>query len=217
MEDSKALLAMMKEYPNITMAYDKLDVTDPADITAKLQKVVDKIKYIDILVNGAGIINERSVEKTIAVNLVGLINTTLKALRYMDKTEKGRGGVVVNIASVLGLEAAHGVATYTASKHGVIGFTKSLAHETYFDKTGVIHIAVCPGITKTPLLKKVEGTFEYSTDLANKLNTCKFQTSEEMGENLVKTIEMSRNGGIYICDLGTIREVNLTHYWDFEF
>ncbi|KAL5292256.1 hypothetical protein ACFFRR_011194 [Megaselia abdita] len=217
MEDSKIIQTLQKDHPNTKIAFDRLDVTDSTEIESKLKEVVKAMKYIDVLVNGAGIVMERNVEKTIAVNLVGLINTTLKALDYMDKSKGGRGGVVVNIASVLGLEPAHGIATYTASKHGVIGFTKSLAHDVYFQKTGVIHIAVCPGITRTPLLNTIDGTFEYSKDLVNQLLTCKFQTPEIMGEHLVKSVEISRNGGIYICDLGTLKEAELKKHWDFEF
>lgn len=217
MENQNVINALQKDHPNTKIAFGRLDVTNSTDIGIKLEGVVKAMKYIDVLVNGAGIVMERNVEKTIAVNLVGLINTTLKALNYMDKSQGGRGGVVVNIASVLGLEPAHGIATYTASKHGVIGFTKSLAHEIYFNKTGVIHIAVCPGITRTPLLGTIDGTFEYSTELTNQLLTCKFQTPEIMGEHLVKSVEISKNGGIYICDLGTLREVKLEKHWNLEF
>ncbi|KAL5292258.1 hypothetical protein ACFFRR_011195 [Megaselia abdita] len=217
MEDYKIIESLQKDHPSTMIAFNRLDVTDSTEIENKLKEVVKAMKYIDVLVNGAGICVERNVEKTIAVNLVGLINTTLKALDYMDKSQGGRGGVIVNIASVLGLEPAPGVATYTASKHGVIGFTRSLSHDLYYKRTGVIHMAVCPGATKTPLLNTIDGTFDYSQELITPLLTCKSQTPKVMGELLVKTVEISKNGGIFICDLGTLREVEFKKHWDIEF
>lgn len=206
-------------YPYSKVMFGLLDVTDKKQIEQRFKEVVSQMKYIDILVNGAGIIMDRNVELTMGVNLIGLINTTMVALNYMDKSQGGRGGVIVNIASVLGLEPAHGIAVYTASKFGVIGFTRSMAHDIYYKKTGVIHIAVCPGITRTTLLDDLTGrdTFDYSEPLTKYLETCKYQSQAVMGASLVKSVEMAENGGMYICDLGTVRKAEPKTFWQFQF
>lgn len=219
MERPDVIQELKTQYPKSKIMFGRLNVTNTKEIEQRFKEIISQIKYIDVLVNGAGIIADRNVELTMAVNLVGLINTTMVAMKHMDKTQGGRGGVIVNIASVLGLEPAHGIAVYTASKHGVIGFTRSMAHEVYYKQTGVMHMAVCPGVTRTTLLEDLEGkdTFDYSRPLSNYLVTCKYQTPAVMGASLVRAVEMVENGGMYICDLGTVRKADPKTHWQFQF
>lgn len=105
----------------------KCDITDKSSIKNAVAAVVQSIPYIDVLVNAAGVLADRNIELTINVNLLGLINMTMEVLPYMDKTQNGRGGVIMNVASSLGLVPCPAIAIYSASKFGVIGFTRSLA------------------------------------------------------------------------------------------
>lgn len=66
-----------------------------------------------------------------SIQQTGLIHTTLLALPHMDKSQHGRGGVICNIGSVYGLEPAPATPVYSAAKHGVVGWTRSLAVCTY--------------------------------------------------------------------------------------
>lgn len=127
MENPKAIQALQAMNTKTKVMYLKFDVTDKMSIKNTITQIVNIMKYIDVLVNGAGVIADRRIEMTININLIGLINTTMEALPYMDKSQKGRGGVIVNIASVLGLEPCPPIAVYSASKFGVVGFTRSLA------------------------------------------------------------------------------------------
>lgn len=126
-ENTIAVQTLQTMNPKTKVLYMKFDVTNKTSIKNTISQVVGIIKYIDVLVNGAGVIADRNVELTINVNLIGLINTTMEALPYMDKAQKGRGGVLLNIASVLGLEPCSPIAVYSASKFGVVGFTRSLS------------------------------------------------------------------------------------------
>lgn len=126
-ENATAVQGIQNVDKNCKVVYIKMDITDKKSIKQAITKTVALVKYIDVLVNGAGVIADRNVELTMNVNLTGLINTTFEAWPYMDKTQTGRGGMVVNIASVLGLEPCPPIAVYSASKFGVIGFTRSLA------------------------------------------------------------------------------------------
>lgn len=127
MENPQALQLLQSMNKKTKVTYIKCDVTSKASIKNAIDQVVKLLRYIDVLVNGAGVIADRNVEFTIGVNLIGLINTTMEAMPYMDKSQKGRGGVILNIASVLGLEPCPPIAVYSASKFGVVGFTRSLA------------------------------------------------------------------------------------------
>ena len=112
---------------------------------------------LSVLVNNAGIQHVSPVEdfpaeqwdKIIAVNLSAVFHTTRHAIPIMKRQQFGR---IINIASVHGLVGSVNKSAYVAAKHGVIGFTKSVALETA--QTGITCNAICPGWVYTPLVEK---------------------------------------------------------------
>lgn len=78
------------------------------------------------------------------------------AMSCMSKEKGGKGGSILNVSSIYGLQAVSGAPTFSASKHFVIGLTRCLGMEYHFKKTGVRVMAMCPGITRTSLISKVE-------------------------------------------------------------
>ncbi|KAL9899645.1 alcohol dehydrogenase 2-like [Glossina fuscipes fuscipes] len=102
----------------------------------KLLSPLLSVKCIDALVNGA-ISSDPNIKATVNVSLLGLINTTTIALLYMDKTQHRRGGLILNIASVLGFEPCAPLViiiynmVYSSSKFGVIGFPLSMSVRSY--------------------------------------------------------------------------------------
>ena len=139
-----------------------LDVTKREDCVAIAKQIADKIGPVSILVNNAGIARRNGMlgadeavikdwEDVIAINLTGVFNVThafLPALR----AAKGRIVNLGSIQSFLHLRTPSSPA-YTASKHGVLGFTKALAAE--LGKDGVRANAIGPGFIETPLNEKV--------------------------------------------------------------
>jgi 3-oxoacyl-[acyl-carrier protein] reductase len=117
-----------------------LDVSNAEEITAAVDDVVAKLGPIAILVNNAGV----SLDATLAVNLTGYVRM-IRACRphLLD----AGGGRIVNIASTEGLGATPFLSPYTASKHGVLGLTRSLAVE--LGPQGVNVNCVCPGPVST--------------------------------------------------------------------
>jgi 3-oxoacyl-[acyl-carrier protein] reductase len=132
-----------------------LDVSDPAAIRHVVGEIVASFGGIDILVNNAGISRpavltdeawDAAWAQTLAVNLTGEALMIRACLPHLQASRAGR---VVNIASTEGLGATAGQSPYTASKHGVIGLTRSLAVE--LGRTGVTFNCVCPGPIRTAM------------------------------------------------------------------
>jgi NAD(P)-dependent dehydrogenase (short-subunit alcohol dehydrogenase family) len=129
-----------------------LDVSDGAAFARLASEIAAQAGGIDVLVNSAGTITRQTIatmpvadwDRVIAVNLRGPFNGTQAVIPHMRK----RGGAIVNIASVAGRRISFGGgANYSASKAGLLGFTRHAAYELAPDKIRVN--AVCPGPTAT--------------------------------------------------------------------
>jgi 3-oxoacyl-[acyl-carrier protein] reductase len=132
----------------------KVDVTDEPLVEKTLDEVAAKTGRIDILVNNAGITRDDLLlrmevgmwDLVMAVNLKGTFLMTKHAARHMLRQRYGR---IVNLASVSGLVGNPGQANYSASKAGVVGFTRTVARE--LAKRGITCNAVAPGFIKTDM------------------------------------------------------------------
>lgn len=141
----------------ISVAYDPADMTKPAEIAAMLAKAIAQFGAVDVLVNNAGIqhvapVDEFPLDKwdaIIAINLSSSFHTVRAALPAMKKKGWGR---VINIASAHALVASPFKAAYVAAKHGIAGFTKTVALEVA--QQGITVNAICPGYVLTPLVEK---------------------------------------------------------------
>lgn len=128
-----------------------LDVTSPKDIS----DVFEQLEAVDILVNNAGIafatpFQKMSLEQwsgVMAVNLTGVFLCTQAVLASMCERDRGR---IINIASTAGLQGAPYISAYAASKHGLVGMTRSLGLE--LAATGITANCVCPGFTDTDMV-----------------------------------------------------------------
>ncbi|XP_067900067.1 15-hydroxyprostaglandin dehydrogenase [NAD(+)]-like [Heterodontus francisci] len=131
------------------------DVTSENQLKDSFGKTLERFQRLDMVCNNAGIIDEEHWEKCLSVNLVSVIKGTHLGIQQMSKATGGAGGVIVNVASLAGLLPFFLGPVYAASKHGVVGFTTSLAL-TSLEKHGVRLQVMCPGFVDTGLLEKLQ-------------------------------------------------------------
>jgi ketoreductase len=136
------------------------DVTSPEQVRTFVQAAVDHYGRIDVLVNNAGRPGGGATAEIPDELWFDVINTNLNSVFLVTKTVLNSGGMlargagrIVNIASTGGKQGVIHAAPYSASKHGVVGFTKALGLE--LAKTGITVNAVCPGFVETPMAERV--------------------------------------------------------------
>ncbi|WP_234545326.1 SDR family NAD(P)-dependent oxidoreductase [Streptomyces shenzhenensis] len=137
----------------------RADVTSEEQIERAVTEVNERLGRIDVLVNNAGIVGRRALSwdgstddwmRTIDVNLVGTYRVSKAVLPQMVAAASGR---VINISSISGKQGSTGNSAYSASKHAVIGLTRTLARElALLGLHGITANAICPGVVDTPLV-----------------------------------------------------------------
>ncbi len=151
------LRAAIAEQHGVDVRYDGADMSRPDAIEAMLARALDHFGSVDLLINNAGIqhvapVDEFPLDKwnaILAINLSAAFHTTRLALPAMKKKGFGR---IVNVASAHALVASPYKSAYVAAKHGIAGFTKSVALEVA--EAGITVNAICPGYVLTPLVEK---------------------------------------------------------------
>src|SRR5271166_4328003 len=141
----------------VRVMYSDADMSDPTAIGRMVAMAHDLLGGVDILVNNAGIQHVAPVtefppeiwDRILAINLTSAFHTTRLALPGMKQSGFGR---IINIASAHGLVASPFKSAYVAAKHGLIGFTKSVALEVA--ETSITCNAICPGYVATPLVEQ---------------------------------------------------------------
>lgn len=143
----------------------KVDISNEEEIQNMIKVVKGQLGSIDILVNNAGITKDNLLMRMKTQQWDDVINTNLRGTYLCTKVVakdmiKNRYGKIINIASIAGVAGNFGQANYSASKAGVIGFTKAIAKE--LASRGINVNAVAPGLIETDMTKVLKGDIKDS-------------------------------------------------------
>lgn len=198
----------------------RCDVTQPEDVARLVGAAGDRLGAVDVLVNNAGTASSAPVTKIaldewqrlFAVNATGTLLCTQAVLPAMRERGWGR---IINIASIAGLTGDKYIAAYSAAKHAVVGFTRSLAVEVR--GSGVTANLICPGYVDTPLTDQTLALMMTRTHVTRDeaLRTIldhsgqtRLVTAEEVASCVVGLAEdaaASINGQEIVLDAGAMR------------
>ena len=167
------------------------DVTNFKDCEQFVKQIVEEFGNIDVLVNNAGItrdtllmrMKEEDFKQVIDTNLIGTFNVTKNVISYMMKARSGR---IINISSVVGISGNAGQTNYSASKAGIIGFTKSLAKEVA--SRNITVNAVAPGFIETQMTDVLKE--DIKEEIAKKIPLKRMGTPQDVA-NVVKFLASS--------------------------
>lgn len=164
----------------------KGDVANFEDCEKFVKQTIERFEQIDVLVNNAGItkdmllmrMKKEDFEQVIDTNLVGTFNVTKNVVPYMMKARSGR---IINISSVVGISGNAGQTNYSASKAGIIGFTKSLAKE--IASRNILVNAVAPGFIETNMTDVLKD--DVKQEIAKNIPLKRMGTAQDVA-NVVK-------------------------------
>jgi|TARA_B100002003_G_scaffold244663_1_gene271119 3-oxoacyl-[acyl-carrier protein] reductase len=134
----------------------KANVTNFDEVKKMAETAQKQFKNVDILINNAGIVKDRTLKNMTKDEWDAVINTNLNSVFYVTKAIlplMGEGGRIISVSSIIGQYGNFGQSNYAASKAGIIGFTKSLAKE--LGKKKITVNAVAPGFVKTTITKDI--------------------------------------------------------------
>ena len=159
-EDALVQLGQVKAHETQRFGGIRLDVTDQDAVAKELDKACREFGTPDVLINSAGIggalpfeqISYERFDATVKVNLYGVRNVCAACLPHMRKA--GRGGRIVNIASMAGLISVYGYTAYSAAKSAVVGFSQALRSE--LKPEGIWVSVLCPAQVDTPMIVETD-------------------------------------------------------------
>lgn len=174
------------------------DVSDEVAVLRMVESVIARFGRVDVLVNNAGISCIRRAEDLTAaewrrvmdVNLLGPFLCSQAFGRHMLSR---RSGSIINVASIAGLLGVAERSAYNASKHGLVGLTRTLAAE--WGGRGVRCNAVCPGWVKTPMDSSAQDEGHYSdTDITDRIPMARFASPEDIGQAIAFLADPALSG-----------------------
>ena len=171
------------EEKNVKCLLVKADVSKEEEVANLVNKAIEEFGKIDVLVNNAGItkdnllmrMSEEEFDKVIEINLKGTFLVTKAVTKYMMKK---RQGSIINLASVVGVVGNAGQSNYSASKAGIIGFTKSVAKE--LASRNIRANAVAPGFIETDMTSVLKD--EVKENIYNQIPLKRMGNAREVAE-----------------------------------
>nr|WP_289056863.1 SDR family NAD(P)-dependent oxidoreductase [uncultured Psychrobacter sp.] len=181
-EEMGAGVAQQGQDAGNSIVFKKVDVTSGDEVRALFGFAMETLGGLDVVINNAGIdhqpapmheLSDEDFDRNIAVNLKGVWHCMRAAVACMATNG---GGHVINVASIAGLRSAPLLSAYSAAKHGVMGLTKSAAHE--YARVNIRFNAVCPSFIDTPMVRNTMANMDERAQQA----TIKASPMRRLGE-----------------------------------
>ncbi|XP_068629978.1 15-hydroxyprostaglandin dehydrogenase [NAD(+)]-like [Battus philenor] len=196
------------KHGNNKVSFIKCDVSNTEQLLSAFDKVKNEFGYIDVVVNNAGILNDdlKIYAKQIQINVTALVTSSLKALELMRKDQGGKGGTVINVASVAAIITIPFHPIYSATKSAVIKFSTAMGSDVYYSRTGVRFISICFGPTDTPLMS-TEKMGSFDTQVQNELLALlaaptSWQRPETAAIGVIEAFKKGTSGSMWIVNGG---------------
>ncbi|XP_061399474.1 alcohol dehydrogenase 1-like [Musca vetustissima] len=215
-DNLEEIVSMRLGFPSQSIIVFKMDVANQKGMEATYEEIAKTFGHLDIVVNVAGLFNDQDVQRTILVNLGGMINSTLNALKIMSKDQGGNGGIICNMSSVVGLDPMFLVPVYAATKAGIINFTRCLGKDIFFERTGVKMITVCPGATITDMFTNFTEKIlfpELGDESYRVLDRLHKQSAADVSRCILTALEKEENGAVYIIEGKRLFPMEMKKYW----
>jgi len=191
-----------------TCVLAKANIGDPKEARAMVKRIADQFTHLDVLVNNAGITRDKLLNKmtdedwleVIQTNLNAMFFCTSAAIPIMTAQSYGR---IINISSMNGQTGAVGQANYSASKGGIIAFTRTAALE--LAKSNITVNCIAPGFTETDMFAKVPANLQ--AQIRGRIPLNRFAQPEEIGRAVIYLVadgdyitgqQININGGAYM-------------------
>ncbi len=174
------------------------DVSDEAAVLRMAESVIARFGRADVLVNNAGISCIRRAEDLTAAEWrrvmdVNLLGPFLCSQAFGGHMLRQHSGSIINVASIAGLLGIAERSAYNASKHGLVGLTRTLAAE--WGGRGVRCNAVCPGWVKTPMDSSAQDEGHYSdTDITDRIPMARFASADDIGQAIAFLADPALSG-----------------------
>ncbi|XP_011068567.1 PREDICTED: peroxisomal hydratase-dehydrogenase-epimerase-like [Acromyrmex echinatior] len=181
------------------------DVSNHKHMTEAFEEASTLLGNIDIVINNAGVLDERRWEKEISVNIGGMVSTAMLAVQYMSRDTGGHGGILVNVSQHVDIRNTAQLPVYTATKHAVIGLSQSLSDPYHYEKTGVTVITLCPGLTETALTVDSPNKLlsrVMKADFVKNLEQFPIQTPYIVAQGLMTILRIGESGSIWVIESG---------------
>jgi len=182
----------------------ELDVTDRENWRQMWQQAETFLNKIDVLVNNAGVSPKLGFDICMKINFDGVLNGIHLFEEKFSKRNGGKGGLIINTASVAGLSRTnhHDAISYWVAKQGVVSMTREFGRNEY--KTGIKHVAICPWFAETAIVDPT------TKDLVMKKSPLKFVSVERVGDAFELAVKEQRTGGL----IAVLPNAPLTYYPD---
>ncbi|XP_077978972.1 15-hydroxyprostaglandin dehydrogenase [NAD(+)]-like [Glandiceps talaboti] len=177
------------------VVYIHCDVSSASELEAAFSNTVKNFGGLDILCNNAGTVNEYDWEKTIEVNQKSVIRGTYLAVNHMGVKNGGNGGIVINTASIAGFAPFPLIPVYSATKHAVVGFTRSAANEPNIKDNKIRVAAVCPAKVDTDFIPDGMGGCRYKEEIASVMDSMPPTPLTNISDGVMQLIESEESNG----------------------